>query len=157
MWFYLIPSIDGVITGNLYLNDNMHGSLCYLIMWLKLICCLIKLKCCPVKLSIHRHSIDCYLQCSLCSFRSTKTAVLTFATIMIVSVSHGFLMDYNLFLSEPRWGLCISRLRPIDNPITALFELTRVYHSFTQTISHKPLISARVLPQMLILVFFIKF
>lgn len=46
--------------------------------------------------------------------------------VTVISGSCGFLMDYNFFLSEPRWGLCVSRLRPIDNPIMALFELMRV-------------------------------
>lgn len=33
-----------------------------------------------------------------------------------------FLMDYNFFFLESRWGRNISRLRPIDNPITDAVE-----------------------------------
>lgn len=89
-------------------------------MWLQLTYCPVE------KLSEHTEidSTDCHLQYSLYSFSSRKTQALV--TVLIVSGSCGFLMDYNLFLSEPRWGLCISRLRPIDNPITAPFELTWV-------------------------------
>lgn len=139
MWFYLIPSIDGVITGNLYLNDNMHGSLRYLIMWLKPICCRTNLGCCSVKLSIHRHSTGCCLQCSLCPLnQQKKTRVLTFATIMTLCHCFTWFPDGLSFIPL-RWGLCISGLRPIDNLITALVELISL--SLIPTNSHKPLIS----------------
>lgn len=58
--------------------------------------------------------------------------ILMFVTAMSISGSCAFLMDYNFFLSEPRWGLCKSRLRPIDNPITGAVWTHAGNHSFKE-------------------------
>lgn len=65
-----------------------------------------------------------------CFFSSWKTAVVYYC---------GFLVDYNLFLSERRWGLFRSRLRPIDNPIMTLKpHRFTIYSKILQTFNYSP-------------------